>query len=98
MKSIIPDRSDFAVVYRTLKTIANPEHISLDVLTHNLGGNMTYGKLRVILEAMNDLGLIALYEDMKKCSVRMLAVNTKVNLDDAEIIKNLKEVYRSGQV
>lgn len=93
--SIIPDRADFAVVYRALKTIKNPERISLDVLTHNLGGNITYGKLRVILEAMNDLGLIAFYEDMKKCSVKILSVNSKVNLEDAEIIKNLKEVYRN---
>ena len=93
--SILPDRSDFAVVYRALNVLNNPERISLDVLTHNLGKNITYGKLRVILEAMNDLGLIAFYEDMKKCSVKMLNVNHKVNLDDAEIIKNLKEVYRN---
>nr|MCR5653331.1 single-stranded-DNA-specific exonuclease RecJ [Ruminococcus sp.] len=95
LQSIIPERADFAAVYRALKSLSNSEHISLDVITHNLGGNITYGKLKAILEAMNDLGLIAFYEDMKKCSVKMLNVSTKVNLDDAEIIKNLKEVYRN---
>ncbi len=94
--SIIPDRNAFAVVYRALKKIDNSENIHIDVLTHNLKANISYGKMRVILEAMNDLGLIALYEDLKKCSIKMLEVSSKVNLDDAEIIKNLKEVYRNG--
>ncbi|MBR1731557.1 MAG: single-stranded-DNA-specific exonuclease RecJ, partial [Ruminococcus sp.] len=96
--SIFPDRSDFAQVYRALKGLSSTDRIALDVFTHNLGGKITYGKLRVILEAMNDLGLIALYEDMKKCSVKMLNVNSKVNLENAEIIINLKEVYRNEQV
>ena len=98
LRSIIPDRADFALVYRALKTIKNPENIFLDVMTHKLGGRITYGKLRVILEAMNELGLIAFYEDMKKCSVKMLDIHSKVDLDDAEIIKNLKETYLSEQV
>ena len=91
--TIIPERADFAVVYRALQRLSNPEHISLDVLTHNLGGSITYGKLRVILEAMNELGLIVFYEDMKKCSVRMLDVHSKVRLEDSVIIKNIREVY-----
>lgn len=95
LKTIVPDRSDFAVVYRALKGLKNTENISLDVFTYNLKNNITYGKVRVILEAMNDLGLIALYEDTRKCSVKLLNVNSKVNLDDAEIIKSLKEVYRN---
>lgn len=96
--TIIPDRSDFAAVYRALKKLGNSDNIHLEVLTHNVGDNISYGKMRVILEAMNDLGLIALYEDLKKCSIRILEVNTKVNLDSAEIIKNLKEVYRNGKI
>ncbi|MBQ7504181.1 MAG: single-stranded-DNA-specific exonuclease RecJ [Ruminococcus sp.] len=95
LNTIIPNRGDFAIVYRALKSLANSDNISLDVFTHNLKGNVTYGKVRVILEAMNDLGLIAFYEDTKKCSLKLLNVNTKVNLDDAEIIKSLKEVYRN---
>ena len=42
---------------------------------------------------MNDLKLIALYEDMYKTQVKLLEVNSKVNLEDASIIKSLKEVY-----
>lgn len=94
--SIFPDRNDFAVVYRALRQLSNAENIHIDVLTHNVKADISYGKMRVILEAMNDLGLIAFYEDLKKCSIKILEVNSKVNLEDAEIIKNLKEVYRNG--
>lgn len=96
--SILPDRSDFAVVYRALKNADNTDNIPLDVFTHNLNSDITYGKVKVIFEAMNDLGLIAFYEDTKKCSVKLLNVNSKVNLEDAEIIKSLKEVCQNEQV
>ena len=90
--SIIPDRKDFAEVYRCVSKLKNTDNLRLDVLKHSLSDNISYGKLRVILEAMNDLGLIAIYEDLKKCSIKLLEVGRKVNLEDADIIKSLKEV------
>ena len=93
LKTIIPDRNDFAVVYRFLKQEKNLLNISLDVIARKLNNAVSYGKLKVILEAMNDLKLIALYEDMYKTQVKLLEVNSKVNLEDASIIKSLKEVY-----
>lgn len=95
LKSIIPDRNDFAVVYRYLKQQKNLSNISLDVIVHRLQNGISYGKLKVILEAMNELSLIALYEDMYKTEIKILDVKNKVNLYDASIMKKLKEVYRS---
>lgn len=95
LESIIPDRNDFAAVYRYLKQENNTENISLDIILNKLSDSLTYGKLKVILEAMNDLSLIALYEDMYTTRIKILEVNNKVNLEDASIIKALKEVYRN---
>lgn len=96
LKSIIPVRNDFALVYRYLKQDKNLLNISLDIIVHKLSGRVSYGKLKVILEAMNELGLIAIYEDMYKLRIKILEVNSKVNLEEASIIKALKEVYRDG--
>ncbi|MCH5304551.1 MAG: single-stranded-DNA-specific exonuclease RecJ, partial [Ruminococcus sp.] len=95
LNSIIPDRNDFALVYRYLKQQKNLTNLSLDVIVHGLSNKVSYGKLKVILEAMNELKLIALYEDMYKIEIKMLDVASKVNLEDASIIKSLKEVYRN---
>ncbi len=93
--SIIPDRNDFALVYRFLKQYKNLYNINPEVIVHNLSPKITYGKLKVILEAMNELSIIALYEDMYKIQIKIPEVSAKVNLEDASIIKSLKEVYRN---
>ncbi len=92
--SIIPTRSEFADIYRYLKRCESLSNLSVEVMVHNLGGKLTYAKVKVALEAMNDLGLIALYEDMYKTCVKLLPVSEKVRIEDAAIIKKLKEVYR----
>ncbi len=95
MKTIMPDRNDFAEVYRYLKREKNLSNVSLSFVAHKLSDSITYGKLKVILEAMNELSLIALYEDMYTTRIKILEVSSKVNLEDASIIKALKEVYRN---
>lgn len=90
--SIIPGREDFALVYRYLKS-RRSGLIDPAIVVHDLPGEITYGKLKVILEAMNELGLIAIYEDMYKTEFKILEVSSKVNLNEATVIKALKEVY-----
>lgn len=90
--SIIPGREDFALVYRYLKS-RRSGLIDPAIVVHDLPGEITYGKLKVILEAMNKLGLIAIYEDMYKTEFKILEVSSKVNLNEATVIKALKEVY-----
>ncbi len=96
--SLIPDRNDFAAVYRFLRSRGNNGTLSLDVIAYRLGGSVSYGKLKVILEAMNELGIIAIYEDMYKTEIKLPEVSGKVNLEDSVIVKKLKEVYRNGQI
>lgn len=96
--SLIPTREDFAMVYRYLRQLKNRGYVHPEVILRDLRGAVSLGRLRVILEAMNDLGLIAIYEDMKRLSVKMNEVRTKVDLGNALIIKRLKEVYPNGQI
>ena len=89
--SIIPDREEFAVVYRFLR--ANGGYrFSLDILLYRLSCGISYGKLRVILECMNELGLIRIYEGMYSCKIELCQVDRKVNLNDSLIIQKLREV------
>ncbi len=93
--SIFPSRDDFAIVYRCLKQYEYLSNLKIEVLAYRFNNQLSYGKIKVILEAMNEQGLIAIYEDMNKLSVKILPVSSKVNLQDSTIIKNLKEVYQS---
>ena len=95
--SLIPSREDFALVYRYLKQNSCINY-RIDVMAYRLNNKLSYGKIKVILEAMNELGLIAIYEDMKKFEIKMCSVTNKVNLEDSLIIKRLKEVYQVEQI
>lgn len=89
-RSLTPDRSEFAVVYRFL----NPGgyHYSFDSLLYRLPADISYGKLRVILECMNELGLIAIDEGLVDFEINMRQVSGKVDLNASVIITKLREV------
>lgn len=90
-RSLIPTREDFAVVYRYLRANNGYRH-SFDTLLYRLSCDFSYGKLRVILECMNELGLIRIYEGMYDGVIEMCQVEGKVSLTDSQIIKKLQEV------
>lgn len=89
--SITPDRSEFAVVYRFLRANGGYRY-SVDTLLYRLGSDISYGKLRVILECMNELGLIRIFEGMYDTEIRLRQVEGKVSLNDSLIIQKLREV------
>lgn len=92
--SITPDRDEFAVVYRYLK--ANDGYrYPFDTLLYRLSAPVGYGKLRVILECMNELGLIRIDEGLYESRIRMCTVQGKVSLTDSLIIQKLQEVSRN---
>lgn len=95
LMDILPTRTNFADAYRYLRSNSSLGNFSVGAAVHDLGGNMTYGKLKVILEAMNDLGLIVLYEDMYRTQISVCEVKGKTELRNAAIIKALEEVYRN---
>ena len=91
LRSILPDRDDFALLYRFLRDSGGYRH-SVETLVHRLQYKLSYGKIKVALEAMNELGLIEIREGLKTCSVTLKQVSGKVSLEDARIIKKLREV------
>ena len=90
-RSILPDRSEFALVYRYLRS-NHGYRFSFDHLLYRMRSALSLGKLRVILECMNELSLIRIYEGLYDARIEMLEVEQKVNLDDSTIIRKLREV------
>lgn len=88
-KSILPDRNDFSCVYRFLRDKGGYSS-TVDMLAVAL--SLPLGKLRVILTAMVELGLIEMHEGMTKADINLCPVNGKVSLDSAPIIQELMEV------
>ncbi len=88
-RSILPVRDDFSLVYRYLRE--NNGYIgSVDMLCVRL--SLPLGKLRVILTAMCELGLVDIREGMTKAQISLCQVTGKVDLDTAPVIQELKEV------
>ena len=91
LAAILPDRSDFAVLYRYLRERQGYSR-PVETLVSRLNNRLSYGKIRVALEAMNELGLIRIHEGLKTCRITLNSVAGKVNLENASIIKKLREV------
>jgi len=88
-RSILPDRNDFSLVYRYLRD-NNGFTGAVDMLSVNL--SLPLGKLRVILVAMSELGLLEIREGLSKADISLCQVSGKVDLDSAPVIQELKEV------
>ncbi len=90
-RSLIPTREEFAVVYRFLRSSGGYRY-PFDCLLHRLNSTISYGKLRVIMECMNELGLITIDEGMYEFEVKLCEVTKKVDLNTSVIITKLREV------
>ncbi|MBQ8057212.1 MAG: single-stranded-DNA-specific exonuclease RecJ [Ruminococcus sp.] len=89
---LLPTREEFALVYRFIRSNKGFNH-SVETLHYRLKSKaLTYGKLRVILECMNELSLIEIYEGMNSTVIKLCEIEGKVNLFDSLIISKLKEV------
>lgn len=91
LSSIFPNRMEFALLYRYIrdqKGFAYPA----EILCGRLGYKLSLGKIKVMLEAMNELGLIEIYEGIHKTEIKYLDIQEKVDLESARIIQQLKEV------
>lgn len=88
---ILPNRNDFVLLYTYLRK-NNGYNYPFVTLMHRLDNKLTYGKIRVILEALNELGLIKINEGVKESEIRVIPNPQKVNLESAEIIRKLKEM------
>lgn len=91
LRGILPARDDFALLYRYLRQ-RQGYNFRAETLVSRLNNRLSYGKIRVALEAMNELGLIRISEGLKSCRISLNRVTRKVNLESAQIIKKLREV------
>ena len=93
LRTILPERADFAEVYRYLRSQGEfhhkPEH-----MVHVFGNRISYGKIRVILEAMKQLGLIEFAEGIKSSRISLLSVSGRVDLETADIIRKIREALQ----
>lgn len=93
LKRLLPAREDFAAVYRFLRNNGGYSYLT-ETLTHRLGGQINYGRIRVILEAMKQLNLIQLTEGLSESRITLNPTSGKVNLEAAPVIQALKEAIR----
>jgi single-stranded-DNA-specific exonuclease len=93
LSDITPNRDDFVLLYRYLRQ-NNGYSFSVETLVHKLDNKLTFGKIKVILEAMNQLGLIEITEGLSTCKINLLSVSGKVDLESADIIRNLRRVLK----
>ena len=87
---LLPQREDFAMVYRYLKSLGTVD-VNLETLSFRLN-SMPCGKLKVCLDAMAELSLISLFEGPESLKIRVNDVGAKVDLNNAPIIKRIREV------
>ena len=78
------------MVYRFLKS-NNGFNYEEYALIHFLNYKVSMGKLKIILYAMKELGLIHWEQGLYSSKIQMLQ-SGKVNLEDSVFIKKLKEV------
>ena len=90
LQSLLPDRNDFALLYRFLREHSGYTY-PIETLPGQLGYRLSYGKIRVAAEALNELGLIEIREGLKSCRITLNRVNGKVDLETASIIKKIRE-------
>ncbi len=97
----VPTRQDFAVVYNTLKKELQLRHevFSLRALRHHLHGTnpgfqITYVKLRFILDILRDLGLMGVEEDAGEVyTFNYIPAQGKTSLDTSRIYRILLDDY-----
>lgn len=93
LQTIIPTRDDFALLYRFLKSQGGYGYLP-ETLVQRLDNKLSFGKIRVILKAMSELGLIEINEGLNKTQIKLIEVTGKVDLESAPIISKLRGVSR----
>lgn len=86
-----PSRDDFAAVYIFLRKHPQPVY-TVDMLLSSINrGGLGAFKLLMILDILENFGLITLSKKCERLYITLKSVNTKVNLETSVIYKKLKE-------
>ena len=93
----LPNREEFAVVYRFLRAHQG-WRFGLDVLYSRLhDSRIGYGKLALIIDIMEEMGLISLQISGDQYQLELCPVQGKVNLEDSRLLKRLNEQRKEGE-
>ena len=86
----IPSRNEFAEIYRYLRHNSGFKG-TIDILQYRIGDTqINFGKMAVILDIMNECGLINLLIDGDDYAVNLKDVTGKVDLESSSLLKRLK--------
>lgn len=85
---IFPNRNDFALLYVFLRNNKGYK-FPIETLVHKLEYKLSIGKIRVILQAMQELNLITMSEGINGTEISLNSVASKVSLDTAPIMVKL---------
>ncbi|MCD8025854.1 MAG: single-stranded-DNA-specific exonuclease RecJ [Clostridiales bacterium] len=91
-KDLLPNREDFALLYRFLRSSSGFNY-SVETLCFKLDNKISCGKIKVILDAMSQLGLIEMNEGIGGIKISLSEVGGKVDLNSAPAIKKLRSGY-----
>lgn len=93
----LPNREEFAVVYRFLRAHQG-WRFGLDVLYSRLhDSRIGYGKLALIIDIMEEMGLISLQISGDQYQMELCPVQGKVNLEDSRLLKRINEQRKGGE-
>lgn len=101
LEPFIPSRSDFAAVYRYLRAQGG-WNFGLDVLHYRLqkessaNGGITYGRLAILLDIMQELQLIDLAADGDTYHISLHEMDRKVDLQSSKILAALHLMGQEG--
>lgn len=90
IKKVRPNRDEVAKVYIFLRK-NNGWSSSIDILNYRLNDeNICYAKTIIIIDIMNELGLIEVNDTGDIYNISMVDINKKVDLNSSEILSKLQ--------
>lgn len=89
LSDLLPSRDDFASLYVFLRKAGGYAY-PIETLVHKLDYKLSIGKIRIILDAMSELSLVAVSEGVNSAQIRVSQVSQKVDLNSAETVIKLR--------
>ena len=93
---MVPNRDEFAAIYRFLRSNNGWQHHTLLLLEHLQIPNLTLSKLLVALDVLKDQKLIEKAEDGDICRITLKPVAGKVDLFCSPILRQLESLRKDG--
>ena len=96
-EKLLPNREQFAVVYRYFREQKGWNY-GLDVLYFRLEQKIPFAALCLILDVMEELGLVTLQTSGSLYQIHLREIAGKVNLDDSVLLQKIRNQREKGGV